>query len=144
MFNRLTNLQQGITSRGLVPTMYANPSGPVTIGSDNIAFPGYNPFTPGNGGAFGGPQNLLQFYEDLSYTGARIRSASAVLTTISATTALTPRIRQRWISCQEPALGPGAKRIMAGQFTNQGSNRSAREISLRGAIRHQLPRQRCR
>ena len=58
VFNRLTNLQQGITSRGVVPTMYPNRSGPVIIGSDNIAFPGYNPFTPGNGGAFGGPQNL--------------------------------------------------------------------------------------
>jgi outer membrane receptor protein involved in Fe transport len=68
VFNRLTNLQQGITSRGVVPTMYANRSGPVTIGSDDIAFPGYNPFTPGNGGAFGGPQNLLQLYQDMSYT----------------------------------------------------------------------------
>ncbi|HLH44299.1 MAG TPA: carboxypeptidase regulatory-like domain-containing protein [Bryobacteraceae bacterium] len=67
VFNRLTNLQQGITSRGVVPTMYANPSGPLSIGSDNIAFPGYNPFTPGNGGAFGGPQNILQFYEDVSW-----------------------------------------------------------------------------
>jgi len=69
VYNRLTNLQQGITSqRGIVPTMYPNLSGAVPIGSDNIAFPGYNPFTPGNGGAFGGPQNILQFYEDLSFT----------------------------------------------------------------------------
>lgn len=68
VFNRLTNLQPGITSRGLVPTMYANTSGAVAIGSDLVAFPGYNPFTPGNGGSFGGPQNLAQFYEDLSYT----------------------------------------------------------------------------
>lgn len=68
VFNRLTNLQQGITSRGIVPTMYPNPSGSVSIGSDNIAFPGYNPFTPGNGGAFGGPQNLIQLYEDMNYT----------------------------------------------------------------------------
>lgn len=67
VFNRLTNLQAGFTSRGLVPTMYPNTSGSVAIGSDLLAFPGYNPFTPGNGGAFGGPQNLLQLYEDLSY-----------------------------------------------------------------------------
>jgi len=67
VFNRLTNLQQGLTSRGLVPTMYPNTSGSVAIGADLVAFPGYNPFTPGNGGAFGGPQNLLQFYEDISY-----------------------------------------------------------------------------
>jgi hypothetical protein len=68
VYNRLTNLQQGLTSRGLVPTMYPNTTGAVSIGPDNIAFPGYNPFTPGNGGAFGGPQNILQFYEDVSYT----------------------------------------------------------------------------
>jgi outer membrane receptor protein involved in Fe transport len=68
VFNRLSNLQEGLTSRGLVPTMYANTNGAVAIGADNIAFPGYNPFTPGNGGAFGGPQNLLQFYEDMNYT----------------------------------------------------------------------------
>jgi outer membrane receptor protein involved in Fe transport len=71
VFNRLTNLQQGLTSRGLVPTMYPNTSGSVAIGSDLVAFPGYNPFTPGNGGAFGGPQNLLQLYEDMSYIRAK-------------------------------------------------------------------------
>jgi hypothetical protein len=68
VYNRLTNFQQGLTSRGVVPTMYANTTGTVSIGADNIAFPGYNPFTPGNGGAAGGPQNLLQFYEDMSFT----------------------------------------------------------------------------
>jgi hypothetical protein len=68
VFNRLTNLQDGFTSRGLVPTMYSNATGLVPIGSDNIVFPGYNTFTPGNGGAFGGPQNIIQVYEDLSYT----------------------------------------------------------------------------
>jgi outer membrane receptor protein involved in Fe transport len=68
VFNRLTNLQQGLTSRGLVPTMYANTTGAVTIGTDIVAFPGYNPFTPGNGGAFGGPQNIIQLYEDMNWT----------------------------------------------------------------------------
>lgn len=67
VFNRLTNLQQGITSRGVVPTMYPNRSGPVNIGNDNIAFPGYNPCTPGNGGTFGGPQNNMQIYQDTSH-----------------------------------------------------------------------------
>jgi outer membrane receptor protein involved in Fe transport len=70
VFNRLTNMQPGITSRGVVPTMYANTTGPVTIGADLVAFPGYNPFTPGNGGSAGGPQNLIQLYEDLSYSRA--------------------------------------------------------------------------
>jgi len=68
VFNRLTNLQQGLTSRGLVPTLYIGETGSGTIGTDSIAMPGYNPFTPGNGGAFGGPQNIIQFYEDLSYS----------------------------------------------------------------------------
>ena len=67
VFNRLTNLQDGMTSRGLVPTMYPNATGSVAIGADLIGFPGYNPFTPGAGGAFGGPQNLVQFYEDMGY-----------------------------------------------------------------------------
>jgi hypothetical protein len=58
-FNRFTIEQQGLTSRGVVPTMYANPIAPVAIGSDNVAFPGYNPFSPGSGGAFGGPRREL-------------------------------------------------------------------------------------
>ncbi|MBS1875947.1 MAG: TonB-dependent receptor [Acidobacteria bacterium] len=70
VFNRLTNVQPGTTSRGIVPTMYAYTSGTVAIGQDNIGFPGYNPFTPGNGGAAGGPQNLLQLYEDMNYIRA--------------------------------------------------------------------------
>jgi hypothetical protein len=48
--------------------MYANPIAPVTIGSDAIALPGYNPFTPGSGGAFGGPQNMLQVLDDTSWS----------------------------------------------------------------------------
>jgi TonB dependent receptor len=48
--------------------MYANPVAPVAIGSDNVAFPGYDPFSPGSGGAFGGPQNTLQFQHDVSWT----------------------------------------------------------------------------
>ena len=39
VFNRLTNLQEGITSRGLVPTMYPNATGAVSIGADLIGVP---------------------------------------------------------------------------------------------------------
>jgi len=67
-FNRLSDLKQGLTSRGVVPTMYPNATGAVSIGTDDIAFPGYSPFAPGSAGAFGGPQNILQFYEDISVT----------------------------------------------------------------------------
>ena len=66
-FDRLTIEQQGLTSRGVVPTMYANPVAPVAIGVNDIAFPGYNPFSPGSGGAFGGPENILQIGHDVSW-----------------------------------------------------------------------------
>jgi outer membrane receptor protein involved in Fe transport len=117
VFNRLTNIQQGITSRGVVPTMYANRSGPIAIGSDNLAFPGYNPFTPGNGGAFGGPQNLLQLYEDMSYTRGNHsfrfggtydyqrdnRTYAAYQTAVDSLAGTT-------------ALGPALNNLIAGQF----------------------------
>jgi hypothetical protein len=67
-FDRLTLQQQGLTGRGVVPSMYANPIAPVTIGGDAIAFPGYNPFSPGVGGAFGGPENTFQLNGDTSWS----------------------------------------------------------------------------
>jgi hypothetical protein len=67
-FSRFTIVQQGQTGRGLVPGMYANPNAPVVIGNDALAFPGYNPFTPGSGGVFGGPQNSLQLFHDMSWS----------------------------------------------------------------------------
>ena len=36
--------------------------------SGSLIFPGYNAYTPGNAVPFGGPQNLYQIYEDLSWT----------------------------------------------------------------------------
>ena len=72
VFNRLTNLQPGTTpQRGIVPTMYPNVIGPVNIGKDSVALPGYNPFTPGAGGAFGGPQNIAQLYEDMTWVHSK-------------------------------------------------------------------------
>jgi hypothetical protein len=41
------------------------------IGGVNIAFPGYLPFSPGTGIPFGGPQKLLQFYEDMNLVAGR-------------------------------------------------------------------------
>jgi hypothetical protein len=67
-FDRIDVDQQGFTSRGLVPSMYANPLAPVTIGTDAVAFPGYNPFAPGLGGAFGGPENILQLSHATTWT----------------------------------------------------------------------------
>jgi len=118
VFNRLTNLQQGLTSRGLVPTMYANVTGPITIGSDSIAFPGYNPFTPGNGGAFGGPQNILQFYEDVSWNkGAHSFRFGGTYDYV--------RDNRTYAAYQtavdglaKSGLGPAVSGLLSGQFTD--------------------------
>jgi outer membrane receptor protein involved in Fe transport len=65
-FNRFNN-QQPLSEKGVVPTLYMNSSGTASFPGGDIAFPGYYPYTPGSGGAFGGPQNYLQLYEDLSW-----------------------------------------------------------------------------
>ncbi|MCU1329004.1 MAG: TonB-dependent receptor [Bryobacterales bacterium] len=70
-FDRLTIEQQGLTSRGVVPGMYANPFGPVTIGLEPVAFPGYSPYTPGSAGRFGGPQSTVQVKGDTGWTRGR-------------------------------------------------------------------------
>jgi outer membrane receptor protein involved in Fe transport len=49
------------------PTLYMNPTTPVSLDGYNIAFPGYLPFNPGNAIPFGGPQKLLQFYQDQTW-----------------------------------------------------------------------------
>ncbi len=118
VFNRLTNFQEGLTSRGVVPTMYPNRSGPVAIGSDNIAFPGYNPFTPGNGGAFGGPQNLLQLYEDVSYTHGKHSwryGASYTYQRDNRTYAAYQTAVDSLAS--KSGLGPALNGLLAGQFS---------------------------
>jgi hypothetical protein len=67
-FDRLRAEQQGLTSRGIVPSMYANPLAPVVVGNDPVAFPGYNPLSPGAGGAFGGPENILQLTHETAWS----------------------------------------------------------------------------
>jgi outer membrane receptor protein involved in Fe transport len=49
------------------PTLYMNPTTPVSLQNYDIAFPGYLPFNPGNAIPFGGPQKLLQLYQDQSW-----------------------------------------------------------------------------
>lgn len=70
-FNRFNN-QQPFGGYGAVPTLYL---GSASVGTNilgnNVALPGYNPYTPGNGIPFGGPQNYVQLYEDLSYVKGR-------------------------------------------------------------------------
>jgi len=68
-YNRLNNLQP-LSTNAVGPTLYTTPTGiPVLPGTSNtLVFPGYNAFTPGNAVPFGGPQNLYQIYDDLSWT----------------------------------------------------------------------------
>lgn len=67
VFNRLNN-QEPFGSQPPVPTLYVNPTGAYSLESTNVLFPGYDPSTPGSGIPFGGPQNFVQLYEDLSWT----------------------------------------------------------------------------
>jgi len=67
VFNRLNNFQplNGPPS----PTLYMKGgSTQRTPGGTRIALPGYLPFNPGSAIPFGGPQNLYQIYQDLSWT----------------------------------------------------------------------------
>ncbi len=65
-FNRLNQQQPLNGPEG--PTLYANATGAVRIAGQLIRLPGYLPTSPGSAIPFGGPQNLLQTYEDLNWT----------------------------------------------------------------------------
>ncbi len=68
VFNRLNTFQpQGAP----VPTLFFRDTVPLAVLGDLTALPGYLPFSPGSGIPFGGPQNLLQGYQDISYTKGR-------------------------------------------------------------------------
>ena len=49
------------------PTLYMNPSGVARLQGFRIGFPGYLPFSPGSAIPFGGPQSLLQLYQDQTW-----------------------------------------------------------------------------
>jgi outer membrane receptor protein involved in Fe transport len=49
------------------PTLYMNPTTPVTLQGYRVTFPGYLPWSPGNAIPFGGPQKLLQLYQDQTW-----------------------------------------------------------------------------
>src|SRR5262249_49671898 len=49
------------------PRLMMNPTGPIRLQGYRIAFPGYLPFNPGNDIPAGGPQKLLQFYQDQTW-----------------------------------------------------------------------------
>jgi outer membrane receptor protein involved in Fe transport len=66
-FNRF-NLKQPLGSAGIVPGLFPQPNTPLSINGLNLLFPGYLPLLPGSALPFGGPQNLYQFYQDISWT----------------------------------------------------------------------------
>jgi len=70
-FNRLNGPVQGLSTAPIAPTLYTASTLPsTTVGgiTNSLIFPGYSEFTPGNAIPFGGPQNLYQFYDDVSWT----------------------------------------------------------------------------
>jgi hypothetical protein len=66
VFNRL-NTVQPLNGPG-IPTLDWRATGNQGIDGIGVAGPGYLPGLPGSGIPFGGPQNLYQFYQDLSWT----------------------------------------------------------------------------
>ncbi len=67
VFNRLNNFQP-LGKQPVGPILYMFATTGATLVGRLLNFPGYLPFTPGNGIPFGGPQNFVQLYEDLSLT----------------------------------------------------------------------------
>jgi outer membrane receptor protein involved in Fe transport len=49
------------------PTLYMNPTAVVRLQGNRITFPGYLPWSPGSAIPFGGPQKLLQLYQDFNW-----------------------------------------------------------------------------
>ncbi|HEX8894809.1 MAG TPA: TonB-dependent receptor, partial [Terriglobales bacterium] len=69
LYNRLTNVQP-LGTNPVGPTLYTSASGVPNLPNTNgaLVFPGYSSTTPGNSIPFGGPQNVYQIYDDLSWT----------------------------------------------------------------------------
>jgi outer membrane receptor protein involved in Fe transport len=73
-FNRLNGPVQPLATAPISPTLYTDISvDSVTLSGNSfpLVFPGYNETAPGLGLPFGGPQNVYQFYDDLSWTIGR-------------------------------------------------------------------------
>lgn len=70
VFNRLNDVQP-LGKNPVGPTLYMNSTSAPRISGNLIGMPGYSPFTPGNAIPFGGPQNFVQAYQDLSSNHGR-------------------------------------------------------------------------
>ena len=68
VFNRINGPVDPFGQYPAVPTLYTSSEGAGSVLGNSIIFPGYDPFTPGAGIPFGGPQNFAEVYEDMSWT----------------------------------------------------------------------------
>ncbi len=64
-YNRLTN-EQPLGSAPVSPTLYMSANGVVQLAGQNVAFPGYSEYSPGNAIPFGGPQNFGVLSHDVT------------------------------------------------------------------------------
>ena len=71
-YNRLNNLEP-LGTNPVSPTLYTSATALPTLPGTNgpLIFPGYSETTPGAAIPFGGPQNVYQIYDDLSWTKGR-------------------------------------------------------------------------
>jgi outer membrane receptor protein involved in Fe transport len=67
IYNRMYDFQPLAGSMPSMPTLFSTGSVP-TVGGQILQFPGYMQTNPGNTIPFGGPQNLYQVYDDISWT----------------------------------------------------------------------------
>jgi outer membrane receptor protein involved in Fe transport len=66
VFNRLNN-QQPLGPNPVGPTLYMNSNFNPTVLGNPFEFPGYSATTPGNSIPFGGPQNVVEFSQAVSW-----------------------------------------------------------------------------
>ncbi len=67
VYNRINGPIQPLGTNPPGPTLYSASSTP-SVGGFELLFPGYTPGSPGIGIPGGGPQNLYQIYNDVSWT----------------------------------------------------------------------------
>jgi Carboxypeptidase regulatory-like domain len=67
VYNRFFNFQP-LGAAPVSPTLYLTGTTPATINGHLLDFPGYSAEAPGTALPFGGPQNLYQFSQDVSWT----------------------------------------------------------------------------
>jgi outer membrane receptor protein involved in Fe transport len=66
LYNRLNN-KQPLASQPVQPTLYFSSNAAATVNGDLINLPGYSQLTPGNSIPFGGPQNVTEIAQSISW-----------------------------------------------------------------------------